>query len=361
MHGGHDRLRELVLEDLAAHLHHPERPAEQRLRRGGAEADEHLRFHHCELRLEPGAAGGDLARVRLLVQSPLPARGPLEVLHDVGDVDELAIDARLLQGAVEQLASRADEGAAELVLAVSRLLSDEDRAGRRHPFAEDRLRSRLVQGAGGTPCGGGAELFQRRPLGIERYFDLILRLGKKLSVVLWQLPPQMNKADPERLAQFLGKLPRRGFRHAFEFRSASWYADEVCAVLEGYGAAFCEHDLVALKPPRLTGGFRYLRFQGATGKYRGRYGKRALRPFARDLLRWPGDAYVYFNNDTFGHALRDALDLRDLLGAPIDCGDVVRDPRRGFRPAIRGSLHDAGALDLGEETFGLESECIRRQ
>jgi uncharacterized protein YecE (DUF72 family) len=197
--------------------------------------------------------------------------------------------------------------------------------------------------------------------GIERYFDLILRLGKKLSVVLWQLPPQMDKADPERLAQFLGKLPRRGFRHALEFRSASWYADEVCAVLEGYGAAFCEHDLVALKPPRLTGGFRYLRFHGATGKYRGRYGKRALRPFARDLLRWPGDAYVYFNNDTFGHALRDALDLRDLLGAPIDCGDVVRDPRRGFRPAIRGSLHDAGALDLGEETFGLESECIRRQ
>src|SRR5437764_1492749 len=81
-----------------------------------------------------------------------------------------------------------------------------------------------------------------------------------------------------------------------------------------HGAAFCEHDLVAVKPPRITGGFRYLRFHGATGKYRGRYGKRALRPFARDLLRWHGDAYVYFNNDTFGHAIRDALDLGDLLG-----------------------------------------------
>ncbi|MGZ6123557.1 MAG: DUF72 domain-containing protein [Myxococcales bacterium] len=67
-------------------------------------------------------------------------------------------------------------------------------------------------------------------------------------------------------------------------------------------------------PPRLTGGFRYLRFHGKTGRYRGRYGKRALRPFARDLLRWPGDAYVYFNNDTSGHALRDALDFSDLLG-----------------------------------------------
>jgi len=121
---------------------------------------------------------------------------------------------------------------------------------------------------------------------------------------------------------------------ALEFRSASWYADEVCAVLEGYGAAFCEHDLVALKPPRLTGGFRYLRFHGATGKYRGRYGKRALRPFARDLLRRPGDAYVYFNNDPFGHALRDALDLSDLVGDPVHCGDVVRDPRRTRAAAL---------------------------
>src|SRR5437763_1019375 len=76
--------------------------------------------------------------------------------------------AHLAQGAVEQLASRADEGAAELVLAVPGLLSDEDRARRRSPFAENRLRSRLVQGAGRTSCGGGAELFQRRPLGNER-------------------------------------------------------------------------------------------------------------------------------------------------------------------------------------------------
>jgi uncharacterized protein YecE (DUF72 family) len=168
--------------------------------------------------------------------------------------------------------------------------------------------------------------------GIDRFFDLILRLGKKLSVVLWQLPPQMSKADPDRLAQFLEKLPRKGLRHAVEFRSASWYSEGVCAVLDACGAAFCEHDLVHLRPPRATGAFRYLRFHGATGKYRGRYGRRALRPVAKDLRRWPGDAYVYFNNDSFGHAIRDALDLSDLLGDPLHCGDAVRDPRR-TRPA----------------------------
>jgi uncharacterized protein YecE (DUF72 family) len=172
--------------------------------------------------------------------------------------------------------------------------------------------------------------------GIKRYFDLILRLGRKLSVVLWQLPPQMNRADPERLAGFLDQLPP--LRHAVEFRSEAWYTDEICEVLEAHGAAFCEHDLVDRDPPRLTGGFRYLRFHGATGKYRGRYGRRALSPVARDLSGWRGDAYVYFNNDHFGHAIRDALDLSDLLGRYSTHGPG------GDRPALRrGPAAKAGA------------------
>src|SRR3954468_15502661 len=92
--------------------------------------------------------------------------------------------------------------------------------------------------------------------------------------------------------------------------------------------------LVALRPPRLTGGFRYLRFHGATGKYRGRYGKRALRPFAKSLLSSAGDAYVYFNNDHFGHAIRDAMDLGELLGEPLHSADAVRDARRADAAAV---------------------------
>lgn len=165
--------------------------------------------------------------------------------------------------------------------------------------------------------------------GIDKYFDLILRLRKKLSVVLWQLPPQMNEADPARLARFLERLPPR-LRYAVEFRSAAWYVPEICDVLDAFGAAFCEHDLVDAQPPRLTGGFRYLRFHGATGKYRGRYGKRALRPFARSLLAFRGDSYVYFNNDTFGHAIHDAMDLSALL----ESGDAVRHQGRAASPAL---------------------------
>lgn len=168
--------------------------------------------------------------------------------------------------------------------------------------------------------------------GIDKYFERISRLGRKLAVVLWQLPPQMKKADPARLRNFLEKLPRKGPKYAFEFRSDAWYRADICDLLDEYGAAFCEHDLVAVAPPRITGGFRYLRFHGATGKYRGRYGKAGLKPVARSLLRSRQDCYVYFNNDLSGHALRDAMDLAELLGA--DSADAVRNPRRAGAPSV---------------------------
>jgi uncharacterized protein YecE (DUF72 family) len=166
-------------------------------------------------------------------------------------------------------------------------------------------------------CKGSRYLTHMKKLkdvgeGLRRYFELILPLGRALGPVLWQLPPQMDRQDLPRLDAFLGHLPR-SVRHAVEFRSAAWYTEECCAVLDRHRAAFCEHDLVDRRPPAFTGGFRYLRFHGATGKYQGRYGKRALARVARSLREFRGDSFAYFNNDVGGHAVRDALDLLELL------------------------------------------------
>jgi uncharacterized protein YecE (DUF72 family) len=150
--------------------------------------------------------------------------------------------------------------------------------------------------------------------GLRRFFDPVARLGPTLGPVLWQLPPQL-RPDLDRLDRFLARLPPG--RHAFEFRDPAWYAEETCAVLDRHGAAFCEHDRVERRPPRATGRFRYVRFHGTTGRYHGRYGPAALRPWAEDLLDWARtarDAFVYFNNDVGGAAVRDALDLLAALG-----------------------------------------------
>lgn len=154
--------------------------------------------------------------------------------------------------------------------------------------------------------------------GLERFFALVGQLREKLGPVLWQLPPQMNAEDLPRLRQFLTYLPPLT-RYAFEFRSDAWYTEAVCDLLDRHHVAFCEHDLVRRRPPRHTGGFRYLRFHGAGARYAGRYGRRALRAVAKDLLSsgaGGGDAFVYFNNDVGGAAIRDALELMDLVGMP---------------------------------------------
>jgi uncharacterized protein YecE (DUF72 family) len=155
--------------------------------------------------------------------------------------------------------------------------------------------------------------------GLSRFYDPLEGLGSKRGPVLFQLPPRM-KVDAARLDHFLAHQPR-GVRCAVEFRDAVWYDEEVCAVLDRHRAAFCEHDLVDVQPPRHTGGFRYVRFHGTTGKYAGRYGREGLRWWAKELLRWKDaghEVWVFFNNDTGGHALYDARDLADLLGAPLD-------------------------------------------
>jgi uncharacterized protein YecE (DUF72 family) len=169
-------------------------------------------------------------------------------------------------------------------------------------------------------------------LALERFFTPLQSLGRKLEAVLWQLPPQWTVPDPERLDRFLRVLPRR-YRTIVEFRHPAWHHQEILSVLDAHGAAVCEHDLIQPAPPRTTGGFRYLRFHGTSAfKYSGLYGKKRLRKVARSLeesLARGEDAYVYFNNDRFGHALLDALTLSALLGNPLEMPEDATDFLRG--------------------------------
>src|SRR6185436_763950 len=113
---------------------------EQRLCRGGAQADEDLRLHDRELRVEPGPAGRDLRPRRLGVDPPLAACLPFEVLDDVRDVGARAVDACLLETLVEQPPRRPDEGMSFPVLPVAGLLPDEHQLRLRRALAEDGLR-----------------------------------------------------------------------------------------------------------------------------------------------------------------------------------------------------------------------------
>ncbi len=153
-------------------------------------------------------------------------------------------------------------------------------------------------------------------------------LGPKLGPILVQLPPSF-RADPARLARFLeaaadvaAALEMPAVRLAIEPRHASWLESrEVPALLRRHDAA-----LVAAQSSRYpcadpglrTASFAYLRFHGPRRLFASRYGREALRPFARRIRTWlreGSDVFAYFNNDVEGYAVEDARALASLVAA----------------------------------------------
>ena len=140
-------------------------------------------------------------------------------------------------------------------------------------------------------------------------------LGGKLGPVLLQLPPTLP-ADAVLLDRCLRCFPA-GVKVAAEFRHPSWWSAGVRDVLAARGAALCWADRLGRPATPLwrTAGFIYLRCHQGTASPRPMYGSKALRSWAvrvGAVVAAGSDAYVYFNNDPGGAAVRNALSFRAL-------------------------------------------------
>jgi uncharacterized protein YecE (DUF72 family) len=155
---------------------------------------------------------------------------------------------------------------------------------------------------------------------MELFYGRIAPLvaSPKLGPVLWQLPPTFPRND-QRLAAALALLPPG--RHAFEFRHASWFVPEVMELLREHGVALVIGDrpeVHSFQTHELTADWTYVRFHAGTRGRRGNYSESELREWAGRLRSWPvREAFVYFNNDWEGFAVRNASRLRELLGADL--------------------------------------------
>ncbi|EPR16475.1 hypothetical protein M527_20550 [Sphingobium indicum IP26] len=152
---------------------------------------------------------------------------------------------------------------------------------------------------------------------LERMMASFAHFGDSLGPVLYQLPPHFT-LDLPRLEDFLRIAPRHPVP-VFEFRHPSWYVDEVYALLERHGAAFCVHDMPGSASPRLAvGTTAYVRFHGTTGKYRGSYSRERLEDWAEWMKarsREGQTVWAYFNNDYDAQAITDARILREAIGS----------------------------------------------
>jgi uncharacterized protein YecE (DUF72 family) len=153
---------------------------------------------------------------------------------------------------------------------------------------------------------------------VERITACWHELGDKRAVLLVQLPPTLAR-DDARLDYFLGRLPW-WVRVAVELRHPSWDHDDVYALLERHGAAYCVMSGAQL-PCRLraTAPFVYVRLHGPDRSwlYGGSYSDDDLRWWADRMREWEQqgrEVFAYFNNDGDANAVRNASTLRWLLG-----------------------------------------------
>jgi len=152
---------------------------------------------------------------------------------------------------------------------------------------------------------------------VDRLVTCWHELGDKRAVLLVQLHPG-HQRDDARLDFFLSALPP-WMRVTVEFRHPSWPDEAVYALLERHGAAYCVMSGARLPCVlRATAPFVYVRMHGPDPAhlYAGSYSSEDLRWWADRVREWSEggrDVYVYFNNDGYGHAVRNAEELRGLL------------------------------------------------
>jgi uncharacterized protein YecE (DUF72 family) len=171
-------------------------------------------------------------------------------------------------------------------------------------------------------------------------------LGKRTGPFLWQLPDSY-RFDAERMDTFMRNLPRtstaaetiaeqhdhrprRGaltkavanvrYRHAFEVRHPSYFCEEFYAILRKHRCAFVIADTAGRweMAHEVTANFVYVRLHGSTYLYTSRYSDAELDEWAGRTREWLADGkdvYVYFDNDAKVHAPRDAIRLREAVGA----------------------------------------------
>lgn len=148
---------------------------------------------------------------------------------------------------------------------------------------------------------------------VEYFMDRVSHLGKFLGPVLVQLPPNW-KRNLERLEEFLSTAPQV-IRWAIEIRDSDWLSEELYDLLRKFNAALVIHDIIPDHPRVVTADWTYMRFHGQN--YSGSYSEGEIDKIADDVREHRSngrDVFLYFNNDLGGHAIRNALSLKEKLG-----------------------------------------------
>lgn len=154
---------------------------------------------------------------------------------------------------------------------------------------------------------------------LDKFFDRINPMHKRIGPILWQLPPFLKK-DPARLEGFLRVLPS-SYSHAVEFRHPSWMDDEIFSTLHRHQVAHASvSSLVMPMNLTVTADIVYLRFHGLDNGAAHDYTRAELKPWAAHIheqARSGKRVFAYFNNDLNVRAPANARMLMGMVGDSV--------------------------------------------
>jgi uncharacterized protein YecE (DUF72 family) len=150
---------------------------------------------------------------------------------------------------------------------------------------------------------------------IQKFSQIADLLGPKFGCFLFQFPPSF-RYTAARLKAILAQLD--GARaNAVEFRHPSWWRQTVYRSFTRAHLIFC-----SVSAPRLpddlvkTGRAIYVRFHGKSRWYKYDYSNAELAGWAARIRKSRAqEAWIYFNNDQNGCAVRNARQLARALAA----------------------------------------------
>ena len=167
----------------------------------------------------------------------------------------------------------------------------------------------------------GAKL-ERCGAEMAAFFENVRPLGRKLGVVLVQLPPKLAFEEGVAREFFETLRELHGGPVVVEPRHASWFAPGVERMMREFEVSRAMADppqgSEKAREPGGWNGLRYYRLHGSPVKYRSAYAVEWLRRLAETIAaKRSGETWVVFDNTANNHALGDAMRLLELLGCPL--------------------------------------------
>jgi len=152
---------------------------------------------------------------------------------------------------------------------------------------------------------------------VSEFYRVADQLQEKMGCFLFQSPPSF-KYTASRLKSIITLLDPAQ-KSVVEFRHKSWWQEKVYGTLRERGITFC-----AVSAPRLPEYFpsgqpvAYFRLHGKSRWYRHNYTTAELGTW-KDRIIDSGaqEAWIYFDNDHNGNAVKNALQLRRMLNDAV--------------------------------------------